>query len=193
MIPPPVPEEVYAKRIRDKTAKSKGQGRGELAAETKIRCRFTLFVTSAEANRLPLTHVCSLYRLRWQIELLFKCCKSVFKIDTLHKMKEHRYIATLYVKLILILVSMHIAGCVQQSVVQPDKDKIRVISMQKALKTLRTLSGKILRMLRGTRTEAKKAALYILRMLAQNHWLESKKNKQCLPEILILFIWLSEE
>jgi transposase len=66
-----VPEEVYEKRIREKTKKSKGQGRGQLTEETKIRCRFNLFITNAEESKLPANQIYPLYRLRWQIELQF--------------------------------------------------------------------------------------------------------------------------
>ena len=81
-------EEVYAKRIVEKTKSSKGQGRGQLKEETKIRCRFNLFITNADESMLSADQILPLYRLRWQIELQFKVWKSVFKVDTLHRMKE---------------------------------------------------------------------------------------------------------
>jgi len=62
-----VPEEVYAKRIREKTRKSKGQGRGQLTEETKIRSRFNLFITNARESQLSISQVFPLYRLRWQM------------------------------------------------------------------------------------------------------------------------------
>ncbi|MBK8808438.1 MAG: transposase [Bacteroidales bacterium] len=32
--------------------------------------------------------ICKLYRIRWQIELVFKVWKSILHIDQTHKMKE---------------------------------------------------------------------------------------------------------
>ena len=96
MILQPEPEEVYAERIRKKTAKSKGQGRGVLREETKIRSRFNLFITNADEKQLPARQVFPLYKLRRQIELQFKNRKSVFKTDRLQKMKEHRYVTLHY-------------------------------------------------------------------------------------------------
>jgi hypothetical protein len=188
-----VPEEVYAQRIREKTRKCKGQGREQPTEESKIRCRFNLFITNAEESSLSIKQVYPLYRLRWQIELAFKNWKSVFKVDTLHKMKEHRYITLLYVKLIQIIINLQITYSVQQAFIQPKKDKIKVISLNKALKTLKTLFDKIFSILRGTRYKAQKMAQYIQDKLLDNHWLESKKGKSCLPEILQSFICVSKK
>ena len=188
-----VPEEVYARRIRAKTQKCKGQGRQQITEESKIRSRFNLFITNAEESRLSAEQVYPLYRLRWQIELQFKNWKSVFKINTLHKMKKHRYITLLYIKLILIIINLQINHSLQQAFLQPGKDKLKVISLNKALKTLRTLFDKIFIMLRGTRYRAKKMAQYIQGRLLENHWLESKKKKLCLPEILQSFICISKK
>ena len=135
-----------------------------------------------------------LYRLRWQIELQFKIWKSVFKIGyNLQNMKEERYITLLFIKLLLIIINLQITYSIQQAFVQPDKDKIKIISLNKALKTLKTLFDKIFRILRSTHRKAEETAQYIQNRLLENHWLESKKKKLCLPEILELFICLSEK
>jgi len=188
-----VPDEVYAQRIREKTKKSKGQGRGKLKEETKIRCRFTLFITNAKESHLSLKQVFPLYRLRWQIELRFKSWKSVFKIGSLQKMKEHRYIALLQVKLLLIIINLQITHSLQQSFIQPRKDKIKVLSPDKVLKTLKTLFDKIFSMIRGNNHKAKEEAQYIQDRLWENHWLESKKKKLCFPEILQLITCTSQK
>jgi hypothetical protein len=67
-----VPDEVYEKRIREKQKKSKGQGRGALKEETKMRCRFNLMITNAAESMLSGEEFLPLYRLRWQTELNFK-------------------------------------------------------------------------------------------------------------------------
>ena len=188
-----VPEQVYEKRIREKTQKSKGQGRGQLKEETKIRCRLNLFITNVDETILPGKQIFPLYRLRWQIELHFKVWKSVFKINTLHQMKEHRYITLLYIKLILLMINLQIIYSVQQSLVQPKKEQIKVISLNKSLKTLKTRFHQIFAIFRGTVRKAKEIAEGLQKRLLQNHWLESKKKKLCLPEILTLLIGVSEK
>jgi hypothetical protein len=182
-----VSDQVYEKRIREKIAKSKRQGRrGQLTEETKIRSRFNLFITNAEESQLSAKQVFPLYRLRWQIELQFKCWKSIFKIDFFYKIKKHRYFTLLYVKLLLIIINLQITYSLQHSFIQPKSDKIKILSLNKSLKTLKTLFNEILSMFRGTCRKAKNMAQYIQNRLLDNHWLESKNKKLCLPEILHL-------
>jgi hypothetical protein len=189
-----VPEEVYSQRIREKTKKSRGQGRGQLCEETKIRCRFHLFVTNAGEDLLPVEQVYPLYRLRWQIELNFKCWKSVFKIDRLQRMKEERYIALLLAKLLLIIVNLQIAYGAQQFFACRQPDRIPVLSLHKVLKTLSALSDEIFSLFRRTaRRKTEITVRHILERLSENHWLESRKKKQCFPEIIELFICKSEK
>lgn len=45
-------------------------------------CNWTLFVTNASSEILPVNIVLSLYRLRWQIELIFKQLKSVLCVHS---------------------------------------------------------------------------------------------------------------
>lgn len=188
-----VPEEVYKKRIREKTAKSKGQGRGQLTAETKIRSRFNMFITNAEESQLSIKQIFPLYRLRWQIELQFKLWKSVFKIDSLQEMKEERYITCLYIKLLIIIINLQITYSLQQSFTQCKKGETKLISLNKAMKTLKTLFDKIFNMIRGSYRNALETVSYIRNRLSENHWLESKKKKLCFPEILELIICISQK
>ena len=109
-------------------------------------------------------------------------------------MKEQRYIALLYVKLLLIVISLQITYSLQQSFsLQQQKGKRQILSLNKSLKTIRGLFNRIGDMLRGSRSETLKTALYIRDRLSKNHWLESKKNKSCLPEIIELLICLSDK
>jgi hypothetical protein len=188
-----VPEEVYDKRIREKTSKSKGQGRGQLTEETKTRCRFTLLITNADETLLPAEKMYPLYRLRWQIELQFKAWKSVFKIDRFRQIKKHRYLTLLYAKLLLIIINLQITCCLQQSLARQQAGKIRMLSLNKSLKTLQTLFTEVFSLFRGTKRKSRETAQYILNRLAENHWLESKKKKLCLPEILMLFVCVPQK
>jgi hypothetical protein len=188
-----VPQEVYEQRIREKTLKSKKQGRGQLTQETKNRSWFNLFITNAKESQLSAKQIFFLYRFRWQIELQFKIWKSIFKIDHFKPVKGHRFFTTLYMKLLLVIINLQITYSLQQSFVQTDKHKIKILSLNKSLKTLKTLFDKIFRMFRQTYNKAKEIAQYIQNRLYQNHWLESKKKKLCFPEILQLIICESEK
>jgi len=188
-----VPDEVYAQRIRDRTQKNKNNGRGDLTKETKMRYRFNIFITNASKEQLALEQCYPLYRLRWQIELHFKIWKSIFKIDIFHEMKKDRYITFLYIKLLMIMINLQIIYCLQVACNQNNGTKIRIISPYKTMKTLKTLFNEIFNMLRETYKKAIEIAEYIQNRLSEHHWLESKKKKLCLPEILELIICISKK
>lgn len=84
-----------------KEAKKKGRtpGKHHLA-----RCDWTLFVTNAPSEILPVTMVFSLYRLRWQIELVFKQLKSVLRIHLSNTAKEYRLKCEILGKLIMAVI-----------------------------------------------------------------------------------------
>jgi hypothetical protein len=149
-----------------------------------------LFITNADDEALPLEHVFPLYRLRWQIELHFKTWKSVFR---LHRMKESRYIALLCAKLLPIIINLQIIYSIQLSLNQKQSGKILILSMNKSLKTLSSMFTEIFRMLRQTGRKTQITAKNIKERLSENHWLESKKNKLCFPEIIELLICKSEK
>jgi hypothetical protein len=108
-------------------------------------------------------------------------------------MKETRYLALLYSKLLLIIINMHITHCAQQFFALRKSDKILLLSPNKVMKTLSSLFNEIFSMFRQTYRETKIIAQNIMKRLSENHWLESKKKKQCFPEIIELFICKSEK
>ena len=67
-------------------------------------CDWTLFVTNAPSEILPATMVFSLYRLRWQIELIFKQLKSVLRIHSSNTAKEYRLKCEILGKLIMAVI-----------------------------------------------------------------------------------------
>ena len=188
-----VPDQVYEQRIREKTKKSKGQGRGQLTEETKVRCRFNLFITNADVSELSIKQVYPLYRLRWQIELNFKIWKSVFKIDSYREMKKYRYLVLLYLKLLLIIVNLGVFYGLQKDLCRGQTKEIVMLSINKCMKTLRTLFDKIFIVLRESSRKVKETEQYIRKALSRNHWLESKNKKKCFPELLEIIISLSEK
>ena len=87
-----------------------------------------------------------------------------------------------------IPINLQITYSIQRHFIQQQANKSKVLSLNKSLKTLNTLFREIHGLFRGTYHKAKQAALYIQGRLLKNHWMESKKNKLCLPEILQLII-----
>lgn len=84
MIILPVPEQVYCQRIKNasKHAKSKGC---QLSNEYKIKAKYNIYITNVPQEKLSFKDIVHIYRLRWQIELVFKSWKSNL---SLHKKKK---------------------------------------------------------------------------------------------------------
>jgi len=95
-----VTEQVANARRRKLRKEARKKGRTPSKIHLAL-CDWTLFVTNAPAEILPVKIVRSLYRLRWQIELIFKQLKSVLRVHASHTAKEFRLKCELYGKLIM--------------------------------------------------------------------------------------------
>jgi IS4 transposase len=69
---------------------------------------YNIFITNTSKKQLKTEQIYGFYKLRWQIELLFKVWKSLFEIDEIGKMSIGRFECYLYGKLIAILIGGHI-------------------------------------------------------------------------------------
>lgn len=98
-----VPEEVAAKRRRAANAKAKKEGR-TLTKKSLTLLDFSLFITNVPAEIWPAEIVGTIYRIRWQIELIFKDWKERLKIDCLLGINPFRIRCLIYSRLISILL-----------------------------------------------------------------------------------------
>lgn len=98
-----VPEEVSAQRRRAAHAKAKKEGR-TLSQKSLTLLDFTLFITNVPVEIWPAEVIGTIYRIRWQIELMFKDWKSRLRIDCLSGINEFRIRCLIYARAILILI-----------------------------------------------------------------------------------------
>ena len=100
----PVPEQVYQQRIRkvSKHAKSKGV---QVSKEYKIKARYNMFITNTTQDQLSTREIGEVYRLRWQIEVVFKTWKSHIKLHMTKKVKKERFECQLIAKMIWIILN----------------------------------------------------------------------------------------
>ncbi len=68
---------------------------------------YNLFITSASEELLDIENAWKAYTLRWQIELVFKIWKSLWKIDKVKKVKKERLECYIYSKLFIIVLSLN--------------------------------------------------------------------------------------
>lgn len=107
MVIVPIPDEVYQERIRkaSKHAKSKGC---QLTNEYKIKARYNIFITNVPGERLSPQDIIQAYRLRWQIELVFKAWKSSLSVHKTKKVRKERFECHMIARIILALVNWRV-------------------------------------------------------------------------------------
>lgn len=66
----------------------------------KSASKVNLLVTNTSSEKLPATEVYAFYSLRWQVEILFKTWKSIFRIHVSKRMKLERFQCHLYGQLL---------------------------------------------------------------------------------------------
>ena len=99
-----LPQEV-ADRQRQK-AKENAQRHGRQVTQEYLNLLdWALFITNVPVAMLRCEHVASLYRIRWQIELVFKMCKSFCGLDHIASLRPHRILTELYARLIGVVLT----------------------------------------------------------------------------------------
>jgi hypothetical protein len=179
-----VPEDVYQKRIKKIEQYNRKKG-NKTTDDYKARCRFNLMITNVPEQYLVEENVYLLYKLRWQIELIFKIWKSTCGIDKLQPMKYHRFICTLYAKLLLVLIHNQIFNVAQKHLYQGCR---KFLSRDKCFKTLNEHFAKTREWLSGRNDKTKNFLHDIANMFSRNHWLEKRKNRNNYEEIFKLFV-----
>lgn len=107
-----LPDEILRKRLKKLKRKianqSKSRGIYQASELKKILIGYNIFITNTREEQLSLPQISLYYRLRWQIEILFKMWKSIMEIDKVGKMSIFRFECYLYSRLIAILLSSHV-------------------------------------------------------------------------------------
>ena len=129
-----VPDEVGEERLRRLEAKKVQHKNWNLTQQAKNMCWFNVYVTNTTAKELPSSMVRLVYSLRWQIELIFKIWKSVFKIDKIKKMSIFRFECYIYSKLIAILLTLRIQNKIGQFLWEEEEFEISPMKAAKLIK-----------------------------------------------------------
>lgn len=100
-----VPQEVADQRRR-RLHEYAVRKQAHITKETLALAQWTLMITNVPQELLSLQEALILYKVRWQIELLFKLWKQYAKIDEWRSQNPYRILCELYAKLIAVLI-MH--------------------------------------------------------------------------------------
>lgn len=92
---------------RDKTTRARQTFR-VVAVRHPETGKYHTYITNVPADRLSANEVTAAYRLRWQVELLFKACKSEFRLDDVPSRKKEVVEALLYSSILTMLLSQQL-------------------------------------------------------------------------------------
>jgi len=175
-----LPEEVYNERIRKITKQYQKKGK-KISERYKEYARFNFYITNIPSETVSFTELLLLYRLRWQIELVFKVWKSLFKIEKIRKMKLERFLSLLYAKLLWILINWEIVMSLK-SIFHQEFNKI--LSMYKSFQTIKENFEKLRNDLINHNARGYIIVNWLIEILSEKHWLEKKKNRIGYEDIL---------
>lgn len=98
-----LPEKVVNEKRREANKKAKSKGKQLSKYETELLA-WHIVITNVSVDMLSAKALCDLYRARWQIELIFKACKSYLNIDKVGNCGKYQLECLIYGRLIAILM-----------------------------------------------------------------------------------------
>jgi hypothetical protein len=97
------PEQVRQKRLRQLEKRARKKGRA-VSERQRVLCGWTVLITNLAAEQLTMEEAWVLYRVRWQIELLFKLWKSQGRLAKSLGRRGERVLCEVLAKLLTVLV-----------------------------------------------------------------------------------------
>lgn len=173
-----LPADIAAKRRRQAKKKAKADGRRNTPSADKLALLdWAIFVTNVPADLLSVEQITLIYRLRWQIELIFKVWKSRAKLKQIGSFRAERMLCQFYARL-TALVLFHF-------LIAPLISRYREISLAKAFSLLKRLALRMIDafakrkiVLVGALKKFQKALLRLGRM-------DKRKTKLCTYQLLL--------
>jgi predicted DNA-binding protein len=127
-----LPETELQKRLKNLKRRESQNGK-KYSKEYKARQMINVYVTNISDEKLKTENVRQIYRLRWQVELLFKVWKSIGKIEETKKMKIERFETMLYAKLLLLVLYQQVYWQTTQNL---ERYENKSLSIYKTIKVL---------------------------------------------------------
>ncbi len=178
-----MPDEVYEKRIRRRKKEINKPGT-DITDEFRIRSRFNLFVCNIPADKCTAETISKLYRTRWQIELVFKIWKSILHIDKFRKMKIERFLTSIYLKLLWILINWQVISSCRNYFFN---EKQKLLSISKSFQMTNEIKHHFREEILSNNVEKINGIIIkIILTLEDNHWSEKRKNRCNFEEIINL-------
>lgn len=179
-----MPDEVFSTRMQKINKYNKKKGH-QTSKEYSNRARFNLFISNIPLDMIDGEAIAKIYKIRWQIELVFKIWKSIFGLDNITPMKYERLMCTLNARLLLVLINWE-TFMIQRGLLFKKTGKL--LSIIKCFNTLKENSTRLRHIMVKGGKGIKQWIKWVADIFESKHWLEKKKNKLGFEEILHLTI-----
>jgi hypothetical protein len=179
-----VPEEVYEKRIRRVNKQNKGYG-NKTSEKYKQYAQLNIFITNLGTDEFKAADILKLYRLRWQVELIFKTWKSNYKINHIKKVNSFRVMCQLYVSLLLAIINWTFFSWLTTRYFKSKGNWLSIMKYTKQMKNL-ILEQRI--WLRDIKTETSSFIRKLTEINSDLISLEKRKKRYNFVEILLIVI-----
>jgi hypothetical protein len=182
LIMEPISEAVFNKRMKNRSDYNKKKGY-QMSQKYCDRCRFNLFITNILRTNMEGMAITKIYKVRWQIELIFKVWKSIFGLHNLNPMRYERLMSTLNARLLVVLVNWETI-IMHRTYLYKKEGKL--LSINKCFKTLKDNSFTLRCLLINGTKGINQWMKWTTNIFESKHWLERKKNKLGFEEIISL-------
>lgn len=169
-----LPKEQYEQRREKlrKTRKAKGKN---VTMKRLEQCAINIFITNLAAHQYQADQIWYLYKLRWQIEILFKAWKSIMKLGKIKKLKRERILTQLYINLFQIVITTQLFRFYKIHLYKHQK---MILSELKGIKTMKAWWRKCIHAIEGKCEELAIQILNLGKSLMVFALKQVKKHKQ---------------
>ncbi len=135
------------------------------------------YLTNVPPNRLSADDVALAYKARWQVELMFKACKSEFRLDQLTAQRKAAVEALVYASILTMLVSQQLMAYLRSKLTEPDA---RRATFGRVAVALRAFGQELLR---AITQPVERAEAALLERLLTREALDPHQSRQSLLEV----------
>jgi hypothetical protein len=173
-----LPGEDQRKRLQKKKNK-----KGTISKNDITWSKLNVFISNIDSNTMDAQQLYHLYKIRWQIELMFKIWKSILYIASVRKMKASRLRCYLYSKFIWVLICWDITGMAESVTWKSGR---KLISLYKCMAILKIKAIELKNILSGSRELLKAWLIKIIKVLSMYGCKEDRKKRLKLSDLLQL-------
>jgi len=179
-----VPDEVYQERLRKVNKQNRSYGH-RTSDEYKLYAQLNVLVTNLSSKHFGYDEIIKLYRLRWQVELVFKTWKSHYKINLVKRVNPCRVKCLMYASLLLAVINWGVFGWLTRRSLADGRGWL---SMDKFTKMMKLLREEQRRWLRSIGRNTKGFIGTLCGMQPDLIHLEKRKNRYNFIDIISIII-----